>query len=383
MKTKASAGRAQQTKVNKAFRRAVNSTYVTALAACISLGSIVAAKADDAGLAKAKEILAQATARVTSANIPKTSPAIAGKKLLVTIPCSYAAEGCKSAVDGVAEAAQLLGWETKMIDPAGDPDKARQAIRTAVLLKADGILLAAPVYGALKADVAAARAAGIKVVEMLEAPVDGFVDASVYVDRRQVGQWAAAYLAVKTDGKGKLIVVHDPEYDGLIQQMEGFDKALPELCPGCKVNRQVNFQIANLQIQMPQQYQAALRANPNTDATFIAYDPIYSAISPMIRQSGVADKMTVMGVNGDAFAVKAIQDAKVPLKATVGFATRWMSFAAVDIFNRLFAGEKLTPELERYRGPIKLLTKDNITTIPWDGDYDFKSDYLSLWKVKS
>src|SRR5690606_21032859 len=51
--------------------------------------------------------------------VPESSPAIETGKSVVVIPCTYASEACARGADSAMEAAEYLGWETRMIDPGG------------------------------------------------------------------------------------------------------------------------------------------------------------------------------------------------------------------------------------------------------------------------
>jgi ribose transport system substrate-binding protein len=329
-----------------------------------------------AGITKAKTVLAEAEKDVAAVKVPTSSPAIAKDKLVVTIPCSYAAEGCKRSADGFADAAKQVGWRTQNIDPAGDPEKMRQAVQTAIRLKADGIILAATPPSVVKSAVEEAKAAGIKVVNTLESP-NALFDANATTDHLAAGRDSAAYTTVASNGKAKVIVVNDPEFQSVVDWHKGFEDGLKEFCPGCEIVKDFDFQIANLQTQLPTQFQAVLQANPDANFVWAAYDPVAAAISPVIERSPSKGKIQIVSNNGDAFALADIKAGGKPLTATVAYPIEWQAYVALDQMNRLFAGEK--PETT-VNVPTKVISKDNVSSIPWDGDVDWKAAYLSLWK---
>ncbi len=330
-----------------------------------------------AGITKAQTVLADGSKNVTEVNAGSTSPAIEKNKFVVTIPCSYAAEGCKRSVDGFADAAKQVGWRTQNIDPAGDPEKMRQAIQTATRLHADGILLAATPPSTVRTAVDQAKAAGITVINSLE-PANDLFDANATTDHLAAGRVSAAYTTVASNGRAKIIAVNDPEFQSVSDWYKGFTEGLKEFCPGCQVVKEIEFQIANLQTQLPTQFQAALQANPDADFVWSAYDPVAAAIAPVIERSPSASKIKIVSNNGDSFALTDIKAGDKPLSATVAYPIEWQSYVALDQMNRLFAGQ---PVENTVNVPIKLMTKDNITTIPWNGDVDWKSAYLDLWHV--
>lgn len=332
----------------------------------------------DVDLTKAEEVLATAQAEVTSFDFP-TDPveAVSGKKV-VGIPCAYAAEGCKRGVDAVEAASKLLGWDYTMIDPAGDPEKMRQAIRTAIQLDADAIFLGATPPIAVADDVKAARAAGILVLNMYEPAPDGFADANSLQDHIEAGNWNAAYLAVAMEGNAQVISVNDPEFESVVEWHQGFVDGLAEYCSTCSVVKDFNFEIANLQTQVPKEVQAALQANPNANSMWTAYDPVALAAAPVVESAPQADGFQIVSHNGDPAALEAIKSGTSPITATVAYNIEWQSWASVDQALRLFAGT-LTDEQALVNVPNKLISADNITTVPWDGDLDFESEYKQLW----
>ncbi|GAA3704852.1 substrate-binding domain-containing protein [Arthrobacter ginkgonis] len=361
---------------------ALGLSLALALTACGGNSASTAASTGSVDLSAAQEVLAEAQATVTEFDFPTDTVDVPKDKFVVGIPCAYAAEGCKRGVDAVAEAAKELGWRYQMIDPAGDPDKMRAAVRTAIQLKADGIFLGATPPAVVKDDVAAARAAGIKVVNMYEPAPEDFADANSLQDHPLAGRWNAAYLAVATQGGAKVITINDPEFVSVVEWNQGFVDGLKELCSTCEITKEINFQIANLQTQVPTEFQAVLQANPTANAVWAAYDPVALAITPVIKRSPQDGKISIVSHNGDAAALDAIKAGDQPFKGSVGYSIEWQSYAAVDQMIRLFAGN-LPEELKLVNVPEKLLTQESITTVPWDGDLDWKSEYKKLWKTEN
>lgn len=333
-------------------------------------------------LSAANALLKEGTAEITKFDFPSDTVAAAKDQFVVGIPCAYAAEGCKRQVDAVEEAAKSLGWKYQMIDPAGDPEQMRAAIRTSMQLGANGIFMGSLPPDVVKAEVAQAQAAGIGVFGANEpAAQPGFADGLVLQDRVQQGAWAAAMIAVATDGKGKVALINDPGFPSIIAEHQGVVETLPKVCPGCEIVRDFDFQIANLQTQVPADFQAIMTANPNLNAVWTAYDPVAAAILPVIDRADRTDSITVVSHNGDPFALEYIKADNTALKGSVAYSMEWIGYAMVDQYLRFKAGT-LTEKQRDVYVPSKLITKDNITSIPWDGDIDWKTTYLKLWGVK-
>ena len=353
-----------------------------AVAGCAGPGATGASEALDSAskqaLSRAQEFVDEASMKVTEVPPATGSPAIAGGKSIVVVPCTYAAEGCKRVADAVEEAGKTLGWTTRMIDPAGDPEKMRQAIRTAIQLKSDGIVLDSIPEILVKNDVVAARAAGIKVVNAGEPNPNAFADAQTGIDNAQVGRMNAAQLAVQTGGRGRVITVNDPEFPSIVDTYKGFTEGLKEFCPSCTVVKEIQFQLAGLQTTLPQEFQAALQANPDVTAVWSAYDPVAAVLTPVIERSANPG-IKIVSQNADPSALADLKAGDKPLIGSVASSHEWVGYSSVDQMNRLFKGA--LDEAERQRTvPIKLITSANITTVPWDGDVEWKNAFLTAWK---
>jgi ribose transport system substrate-binding protein len=332
-----------------------------------------------AALSKADQFVNQFSAQLSSVNAPASAPPIAPGKLIVTIPCSYAAEGCRRVVDGFATAAHTVGWRTMMIDPAGDADKVRSAVETAIRLKADGILFGAAIPGQLTQVLSEARNAGIALVNTEEPPSPVF-DANVTTDHLAAGRAQAAYLAKATNGHGKVLLVNDPEYPSVEQWHQGVLGGLKEFCPQCTVTADINFQIADLATGLPTQFQAALAAHPDTNTVWAGYDAAAVQIIPVIQRNPNGEHIQLVSANGDAANLGFIRGGKVQT-ATIGVPIEWQGYAALDVLNRMFNN---VPYGKTVNVGQKLITKGNLpTAIPWNGDVDWQGTYLRLWNKAS
>ncbi|WP_194903827.1 sugar ABC transporter substrate-binding protein [Catenulispora rubra] len=346
------------------------------LAGCSKTDSSASGSFSAAGLQAATDYVGKYRADVTSASLPASSPPVAPGRLIVTIPCSYAAENCKRGVDAFAEAAKAVGWETKMIDPAGDPDKGRAAVQTAIRLKANGIFFFSGNGDQLKPALDDARAAGLALVDAQGGPFkQGQFDTTVEPDAYDYGMVMGAQMTVATKGKGKILLVNDPEFPSVVQYHEGVLAALKKYCPGCKVTDDIHFQIAGLSTTLPTQFQAALAAHPDTDMVWAAYDAAATAVIPVIQRSTNGDKIQLVSSDGNAANLDDVKKGKVQT-ADVATSTEWNAYQALDEMNRIFNKESVPLTVT---SPFKLITGDNLTTVPWNGDVDWRGTYLKLW----
>lgn len=349
-------------------------------AGCSSASSDAASDADPTavadGLAAAQELTEQYTAAVADSELPEGKNAIDSDKLIVTVPCSYAAENCKRGVDAFAEAAEAVGWTTKMIDPAGNPEKARAAVQTAINIGADGIFFMAGSGDALGSVLEDARSAGLVTVNVEGGTnEEGQFDTDIEPLASDMGRLLAAQMTVQSAGKGKILLVNDPEYTAVKAIHQGITDGLEEFCPGCEITDDISFQIADLSSGLPTQVQSALAANPDTDIVWAAYDAAASSIEPVIERSTNGDSISMVSSDGLQANLQDISDGGVQT-ADVAAQSEWLAYQSLDEMDQIFDGGDATLNINT---PFKLLTADNITDIPWTGDVDWKSTYLSRW----
>ncbi len=349
-----------------------------ALSGCAAAGATTAEKAevDSEGLAAAQALVDQYSAAVSEDLLATGSVDIEPDKFIVTVPCAYAAENCKLGVDTFAEAAETVGWTTQMIDPAGDPNAARAAIQTAVNLGADGIFFMAGTGDALEGDLADARDAGLVTINVEGGEnKEGQFDSNVEPPPGEMGRLLAAAITVQSGGTANVMLVNDPEFAAVVSIHDGLVAGLDEFCAGCTITEDLSFQIADLSTGLPTQVESALAAHPETDFVWASYDAAGASIKPVIERSANGDSISMVSTDGLKANLGYIQDGSVQT-ADVAASSPWIAYESLDLLNRAFQGETL--ELN-YAAPYKLITQDNLTTIPWDGDVDWKSAYLARW----
>ena len=205
--------------------------------ACATLISGTLALADDKSNA------------VDAARAPVTKwpgPAVAVKpetgKTVYVITCASQGIGCVRAAKGVEEAGAALGWTVRTIDGQGDPATWNKGIQSAVAAKANGIVLAAVppmLVGDALEKAAAAKITVVSVFNPLPAKKDN-VFAYVRPVHADQGKLAADWVAVDSQGKGKVILVSDKVFPELLERVNGFTAELAK-CEDCKIVETVDF----------------------------------------------------------------------------------------------------------------------------------------------
>lgn len=307
--------------------------------------------------------------------VPTDSAPVADDKLVVVIPCNNASEACARGVDSATEAAEHLGWEVRMIDPAGNPENTRQGIDQAIQLGADGIIFTAAVGDQLDANLAEAREQGLVLVNSMS-PADDRFDVDIEPDEDLTGKMAAAGIALDSDGEAKVLVVTDPAFPSVQARTAAFEKWLPELCDTCEVVETIETQMTQLQSGLPPQIQATLTANPDIDYIWMYTGAAVVATQATVERSANGEDIKMVTFDGNGANLEFISQERNQFLDVIK-PMEYTGYLAVHEMNRLFTegtGEHTVLEM-----PKRLVDKESLPELPWTGDTDWKQGFQDLW----
>ena len=338
-----------------------------------------AAATTDSGLPAAlADLVTKYSAPIDTWPGPTEGPVAPSGKFVVSIPCARVAYGCARIDDGVKAAGKALGWKVLSIDPAGDPAKANDAVRQAIQLKADGIVVGAFDPELLKTSIAEARAAGIPVVDPVaaRAPSDTGINHDVEIQGALQGEVLGAYIAVASGGKAQVGIMDDKEFPHQALRTGGIKKSL-EQCSGCKVVGESDFVVTDIGTKLGPKSQAFLQSNPSIDWLSMAFDAAASDAVVAATQAG-ARSVSIVSMDANPQNIDFVEQGKQV--ATMGAPLDWAGWAAVDNINRIIGGQAPT---ETDGIPIRLVTKDNVADFRANGygPVDFAAKYTELWKT--
>lgn len=369
-----------------------------------SLG-LTACSATDAGpatqtSASAEEIEAfTATAQeaVDAASVPQTAeiaPVPTGGPAPVTdlsfsiIPCSMAVEGCARPARSAKAAAEELGWDVSIDDASIGQGGASAAIQRAIASGTDAIMLTSLDAGALKADLQAARDAGIIIVanmggnaddlyQAVVPPLEGNFDAGYLL-----GQQAYLVAQERYDQPVKAILMEDQEFATVRERVAGFTKFIDDCAAagaGCEIVFQGKHLAAEITTTLPNQIVQTIKQHPEYNTLFIGFDAALNAVVTQgLIPAGLADPSKAQGLSVDCDVANATSIADGGFQsACIGFAFLRAGYGNVDNINRIAAGQESVDQ-----GVVgKLITQDNAPTDgkAWDGDFDAVADYRAAW----
>jgi ribose transport system substrate-binding protein len=282
-------------------------------------------------------------------------------KLVVHITCPLPA--CTPEADAFKAAADDLGWDNKVIVSDFAPDAYISAFESALASKPDGILYIAEFPNdTIKAQLDAAKAAGIWVVESAPAPdveiggdspVAGAVQPIERVDRTAEIQASLVIAdAASTDGITFLYTPQAPSYQ---HHADEFKKNI-EAAGGSVDFLELSQQ--DIGTKVPEQVVSYLQKNPDTKYLVATDDSWFPGIPEAIKAAGIpSPKLIGAGVGQEPTYVKSGQ-----MYATVSGDLATDGWNAVDIMARLSVGE--VPENNQPVGVTWAVTKDNVGDFP-------------------
>lgn len=334
--------------------------------------------------AKAKELVEAASDEILP-TAPATSPRFQTGKKIVTIPCSAGAQGCKFAVDRFAAAAKAVGWETTMIDPAGDPAKMAAAVNQAVSQGADGIYSVAIDSANLKAPLEEAKSAGLKTVCFSCVDEPGLLLATLPAEEQhhQDGYVLAAQAFLDSGENLKAVLLRDSEFGNTVRREQGvldFIKDCQAAGASCDLVAEQNFLVGNISTSLPQQVAALLRNKPDWNALIAPYDASLLFVLPELRNNGlVKDGQRAYGFDPLDQNISWIKEDDVEA-ATLASPYDWIAYAAIDQLNRSFAGEE--PVDQGIKDKLVLAANAPGEGETYVGDGDPAATYLKLWGLQ-
>lgn len=330
---------------------------------------------------------------------PTTAPAPEAGKNLWLISCGQAFTSCSIPIGAAEEAAQSIGWTTKIFDDQGDPTTVTTGIRQAIADKADAIFMyyIDCVYAAEA--LSEARDAGIKVAAAESADcsdldpnaealfdysvtysggLDGPVPGGQSPYAEQIGLWGQAQgnLAVaKAGGMVNALVFTDNYGFGGKRAAEGMNEVLAS-CEGCS-SQIIEFPYEDLANgNLATTVSQALLKNPEANVVAAAYDAI--AVYGLAQAAADSGRdLIVIGGEGSAEGMDLVRAGQITLGA--GLPLGWEGYAAVDALNRILQGEEPVPT----GMGLQLFDADN--NVPASGGYvppfDYKAIYQQAWGV--
>ncbi|MER8006842.1 sugar ABC transporter substrate-binding protein [Streptomyces sp. NPDC094149] len=315
----------------------------------------------------------------------------APKKLKVAvITCLSILSGCVSPATGAQHAAKHLGWQVRVLDGGGTPDKQNAQMLNALSWGADIILNIAIDPNAVQDGLRAAKRAGVPVgagSNGLDSPNPTIKPSGsnlgyafdVGPDYAALGQKAAQWVRADSKGKANIVVYSDKEFPSVLALQKGLLDGLKK-CKDCTVQPLRYFTGNQVAQVLPQSVVSYLRSHPEVDYVFIPYDPAAAAVVPAIAQAGLGSKVRLISVLGSQENLNFVRKSQVQV-ADAAYDNRYMGYAMLDQTSRLLTKKPLAqPHGENL--PFVVLDKGNAPEAgsDWHASFDYPTTFDGLWK---
>lgn len=306
-------------------------------------------------------------------------------KLIVDIALSPEEPSSLATAEGVVEAAEALGWESKILFAEFSAVKTIAAIEQAIALGADAVVTQGMEPQNYKSAISKLHDSGaVLVTTYSDYPVsEEFAQAEISVLSKESGEVAAAKAVVEAAGEGQFAIFNFPEFSVLKNRTEAAQKKIEE-CAACEVLPIINSTSAEAEKTLPTATSTLLQKNPDLTGILTGIDTFLTNYQlPTIRQQN--SEIAVYTFQGGPPTLEAVEKGEIDADAAVPLI--WGGWSAIDNVARLFAGQKTN------EGglPLRLLDENNIKEALihpasngyWDADgFDYRGEYEKLWGLK-
>jgi ribose transport system substrate-binding protein len=320
-------------------------------------------------------------------NGPTTGPAGVKNKFVVYISMSQTNEGSATVGVGAEQAAKQLGWRFRLLDGMGTPAGMQAAMREAIALKPDGILLGSVSAGYVGSIANQATKLGIKLVGWHAVSDPGPVSNpdifwNVQSNQQQAGKDMADYVICSTDGRAGAAVVTWNIFPIAVLKDQAFEHELAR-CKGCKLLSTQDIPLTNGTAEMPTYVTGLLQKYGKKLTTVMFINDEYATDSvPALRSAGIAGSgpPTLVSVgDGTPDAFQRIRSGQYQ-SATVPEALLEAGWQMIDEMNRDFAGAPPST----YDPPVHLTVKSNVndnggSANGFNPDNGYQAAYEKIW----
>jgi len=307
-------------------------------------------------------------------------------KLVVDIALSPEEPASLSTAEGVVEAAEAIGWDSKILYTEFSAAKTAAAFEQAIALGADAVVTQGIEPQGYKSSIKRLHdAGGILVTTYSDyPPSDEYAQAEVNHNSVGYGQLSAAKMIVDAGGEGQFAGFFYPEFQAVRTVAKAFEDEMAK-CSGCELLPIIDVSAAEAEKTLPAATSTLLQQNPDLTGDYSHLDTfLFNLQLPVFRQQqSEAGVYTTLGSKATLEAVD-----KGEINAVVEFPLTWGGWAAVDNIARIFAGQKANngPGI-----PQRIVDKDNVQEVMtslgpngyWEADgFDYKGEYEKFWGLK-
>ncbi|MFK0104162.1 substrate-binding domain-containing protein [Streptomyces sp. NPDC091217] len=315
-------------------------------------------------------------------NGPTTGPRAVTGRSLVYVAQTMTNPGVAGAAQGVRQAAQVVGWDVRVIDGGGTPAGIQAAMGQAVDLRPSGIVIGGFDPGSTSQQVSRAAAENIPLVGWHAVAAPGpsrrpplFSNVTTHV--QDVARISAQWVIGHSRGRAGTVVFTDASIPFALTKSELIRKELAT-CPDVRVLAYENIPIPDAGSRTPREIASLLSRFGDRWTHSVAINDLYFAdAAPAFRAAGAPGSGPPYNIgagDGDPSAFQRINSGQYQ-SATVPEPLTQQGWQIVDEFNRAFSGSPASG----YAAPVHVSTAANTGgATSWDPS-GYREAYRQIW----
>lgn len=366
-----------------------NKRYIIGIVGTVLTLLCSLAVAQDSFVAEAKRYTAKVSKPKPPWDGPTTGPRAQRGKSIIYVSNDQRNGGAKGVSLGAAEAAKAIGWNFRLIDGQGTEHGRKDALKQALDLKPDGIILGNIDAQSQVELIREIAAKGIKIIGWHSAGKPGPIGelpviTNISTDPAEVGKVAAMYAVADSNGTAAVVIFTSDRPIGHIKKnavIETFSK-----CQGCSVLQTETIDMKDTHNVIPQRTSLLLKNFGKKWTYSIAANDLYfDAMPPTFIAAAIPGNgypKNISAGDGSEPAYERIRKNSYQV-GTVAEPLRLHGWQAIDELNRAFAGQKNSG----YSTSVHLVTSANIKfdggkRSEFDPDNGYRDKYKKIWGVK-
>lgn len=315
---------------------------------------------------------------------PTTGPKAAEGKSIVVLAGDLKNGGILGVTSGIEEAAEVIGWDVRVLDGAGSIQGRTGAIGQAMALQPDGIIINGFDAVEQQAALEAVVAAGIPMVSWHSGPkigcdAPGGIFANVSTDAMQVSEVAADWALNDGEEIG-VVIFTDSTYQIAIDKADRIKETIE--AGGGKVLEYVDTPIADTSSRMGPLTTSLLQKYGSSWTHALAINDLYfDFMGPALAAAGIDGKGAPLAGSAGDGSEAAFQRIRAEQyqAITVAEPLNLQGWQLVDELNRAVQGAPCSG----YVTSPALVTQDGLSKLgdsnAFDPDSPYRAAYTTLW----
>ncbi|CAB3793027.1 hypothetical protein LMG28614_03631 [Paraburkholderia ultramafica] len=338
-------------------------------------------------LAEAKRVVDAAAQPAAPWNGPRNGPRAQPGKRIAVVAEDLRNGGIVGVVDGVLEAAKVIGWRVKILDSSGTPDLRLKMLANALASRPNGLIIVGGDVHALLPGLQPFAERSIPIVGWHVAAHAGSVPGTpaamnVATNPLEVARVTALAAIVQSGGHAGVVIFTDSNFQIAKDKADAM-AAVVRACSGCTLLEVRDVAISRSQELMPDTTRALLARYSKHWTYALAINDIYfDYAAPVLTQAGMPNTAIAMLSAGDGSESAFLRIRTGTFQTgTVAEPLNLHGWQLVDEMNRLFAGEGVTG----YVFPVHLVTADNMAAdggdrLIYDPANGYRDIYRHIWQ---